>query len=173
MKPIPDHDLESMRPRFMKQVRVEAGPDGCWIWTGAKVKVPGGIRPRILCGSKRRYRAHRVSYRLYVGVIPDGLDVLHKCDVTLCVRPDHLFTGDQKDNMRDAAEKGRIRNRPRRAFLTGEDYAAIRERYSTGESASVIARDFDCHRTLIYKIHSGVRGKEQPNGTNKATEGTG
>ena len=54
--------------------------------------------------------AHRYSWTLRHGEIPDGLDALHHCDVRPCVNWDHLFTGNDMDNQRDAARKGRHRN---------------------------------------------------------------
>ena len=77
---------------------------GCWLWTGC-VKAHGyGV---IFIKNKTQY-AHRVSWELHRGPIPDGLFVLHHCDVPSCVNPEHLFTGTQKDNIQDAAKKGRL-----------------------------------------------------------------
>jgi len=76
---------------------------GCHLWMGAtgeggygKIKVNGSMR-----------RAHRVSYAANIGEIPSGMFVCHKCDTPACVNPDHLFSGDARDNMMDAMKKGR------------------------------------------------------------------
>ena len=51
--------------------------------------------------------SHRAAYTLFVGEIPKGLSVLHKCDNTKCCNPSHLFLGTQVDNMKDMWAKGR------------------------------------------------------------------
>lgn len=81
---------------------------GCWIWMGAQsTRGYGSIKFK---GSSEK--AHRLSYRAFVGPIPDGMHVLHKCDTPSCVNPDHLFCGTHTDNMRDKERKGRG-NQPR------------------------------------------------------------
>ncbi|MFA5027008.1 MAG: HNH endonuclease signature motif containing protein [Candidatus Methylomirabilota bacterium] len=57
----------------------------------------------------KRQAAHRVSFHLAFGDIPEGLYICHHCDNKLCVRPDHLFLGTQKDNMQDWTVKGKNR----------------------------------------------------------------
>ena len=59
---------------------------------------------------KRRQQAHRVAWIKAYGPIPQGLHVLHKCDVKACVNPEHLFLGTHKDNMHDMKVKGRARS---------------------------------------------------------------
>jgi hypothetical protein len=81
--------------------RIAIAANGCHLWTGyveryARVKVRG-----------KSYSAHRIAWELARGPIPEGLYVLHRCDNGACVNPDHLFLGDQFDNMRDMRAKGR------------------------------------------------------------------
>lgn len=72
---------------------------GCWLWMGV-IHASG-------YGHYNGKKAHRLSWELHNGSIPDGMCICHKCDVPSCVNPNHLFLGTQGDNVRDAWTKGR------------------------------------------------------------------
>lgn len=88
-----------MPPRrpFMSSVKKTRS---CWIWTGSIAKKSG-------YGYFTGNLAHRFSWQLFNGKIPEALCVLHKCDIRNCVRPEHLFLGTQKDNTQDCWNKKR------------------------------------------------------------------
>jgi hypothetical protein len=92
--------------RFMAKVSPEP-TSGCWLWTGALGMDGYGIRVHLHGEERKPRRAHRASWEIFRGPIPDGLWVLHRCDNPPCVNPDHLFLGTQTDNIRDAVRKGR------------------------------------------------------------------
>lgn len=107
--------------------------DDCWEWTACKNSAGYG---QIRINGKAEL-AHRVSWELANGPIPDAMYVLHRCDNPSCVRPDHLFLGTSSDNTQDMISKGR------RVILYGEDAGtakltnaqveAMRFLYATGE----------------------------------------
>lgn len=78
---------------------------GCWEWRGC----PSQKYPVFGAGGLGR-KVHRIAYELAHGPIPGGMVVLHRCDNTRCVRPEHLRAGRQRDNVIDMHVKGRHRN---------------------------------------------------------------
>lgn len=75
---------------------------GCWIWMRGRIYSGYGT---ISINSKKTL-VHRVSWTVFRSPIPDGMHVLHSCDVRSCVNPDHLWLGTHADNMRDRKAKG-------------------------------------------------------------------
>lgn len=96
--------------RFWPKVK-KAGANDCWLWTAATADFGYGV---IGAGARGTglIRAHRLSWEIANGAIPDGLFVLHKCDVPACVNPAHLFLGTLEENNADMTAKGRRVNPP-------------------------------------------------------------
>ena len=104
----------------------------------------------------KRGTVHRYIYELLVNPIPAGLLVLHSCDNTSCINPEHLWLGTQKDNVVDMYSKGRgVDNRGAkhgRVKLTEDQVGNIRSLYSRGVSQVVLSSLFNITRATIWKI---------------------
>ena len=113
--------------RMRKRIFDWSAPEaltGCWFWLGS-------------CGNsgygKTRFThskdmtAHRVSYMGFKGEIPEGMNVLHVCDVRTCVNPEHLFLGTQRENIKDMVTKGRHKcpARERTQCPQGHEYSGV------------------------------------------------
>lgn len=114
--------------------KVAFGLSDCWLWWGHIDALGYG---RLVYPGESK--AHRASWRIHCGAIPDGMKVLHRCDVRSCVNPNHLFLGTQEANVRDMIAKGRQRfPTPRHgeanpmSRLTARHVAEIRRRYAAG-----------------------------------------
>ena len=133
--------------------KVDKSTDGCWNWTGSRNKRGYG---RVNLGGKA-HLAHRVVATMYLGLggfTKDSLGaageiVLHSCDNTSCVKPDHLSVGTQKENVRDAMQKGRHsligwsgENHPR-ATISEHTARLIRDRLlETGNKITQVSKEF-------------------------------
>jgi hypothetical protein len=121
-----------IRERFWRYIGPPE-PNGCILWTGARSIGDYGV---IGSGTGKGHMvyANRVSYEMFVGPIPDGLFVLHRCDTPPCVNPFHLFLGTTQDNIADKIAKGRQAKGEGHgiAKLTDAKVRDIRERYARG-----------------------------------------
>lgn len=128
---------------------------GCHIWMGSTDKDGYGTIGRV---DGAHLKAHRESYRLHCGPIPDGAHVLHKCDIPSCINPDHLYLGDPAQNGRDKVERGRAKSAPQPGVrnpmhrLTEADVIDIRARYEANESQRSIGEDYGMSQASISKI---------------------
>lgn len=99
------YSRDTLENRFWRQVDKKSDNE-CWIWSGTKNKKGYGCIIKD-DGSRKRHLAHRASYIINKGEIPDGLYVLHSCDNPSCVNPNHLRVGTQSENIKEAFDKGR------------------------------------------------------------------
>lgn len=149
-KKVLDHEFNN--EYFQKRVTIDL--NGCWIWKGSKHKQGYG---------NARYKnkltlAHRLSWIVHVGEIPEGVKICHKCDVTCCCNPEHLFLGSQKDNVADAIQKGKYENRKqgkRRNKLNWDQVQEIKKLHGEGMSREDIKEKYDVGQTCIAKILTG------------------
>lgn len=123
---------------------------GCWLWDGTlhhdgygQIRIDGVV-----------HRAHRLSYEIHCGGIPDGLGALHKCDVRCCVNPDHIYAGTDKDNSRDKVRRGRtlIGEQNASAKLTSEIVQFLRR---SDETDTELAKRFGVSRPAVRNARCG------------------
>jgi hypothetical protein len=116
--------------------KVFHSPDGCWYWLGTLTRGYGMmfIKKKENNKSITKY-SHRVSYELFIGQVPEGMHVLHRCDNPLCVNPHHLFLGTNRDNVDDKIRKGRSWNKIQmiERFIIQD---ALRTGYKTNDIAN-------------------------------------
>lgn len=141
----------SAHDRFWQMVDMDGDH---WLWTGAVNAAGIGS---FWIDPKHWISAHRFSYIEAYGPIPDELEVLHKCDIPLCVHPEDLFVGTQADNMLDMAQKLRAHGGYK---LTNEIVLSIRAEASSGVAQSDLADTYSITPSMISMI---INRKRYPN----------
>lgn len=158
--------VKSLSERFYENVST-VPEAGCWIWIGSLRHGYGAMHV-----NGYSHGAHRVSWEMHKGSIPPKSYVLHKCDTPACVNPDHLFLGDQFDNMADMKRKGRgpkhqraFGDRQGSAVLTNDQALEI---FMDNRPSRVVAKEYGTNKTTVLNIRNGrqwskITGKECTN----------
>lgn len=136
-----------MNERF-EQKFIPEPMSGCWLWTGATG--PTGYGMFRMDGKTRR--AHRVAHEMYVGPIPNGQSVLHRCDNPTCVNPQHLALGTPKDNADDRDRRGRNAQKLTSAQIL--NICALRE---YGLTQQTLADEYGVSQAQISRVCAGMR----------------
>ena len=158
-KPIVD-----IKDRLLSMIKVNP-ISGCWEWQGSKRRGYGrtiiGSRTN---GTRKSVSAHRLSYQVFVGKIPEGYEICHKCDNPSCINPEHLFAGTRQDNIDDRERKHRnvvkIGEEQPIAKLTKKDVKNARyERAFKGTSFNALAAKYGVSKKTIQNAINGVTWK--------------
>lgn len=145
-----------IKERFWSKTRVnndhEWNGSNCIDWTALKYSFGYGRHYM----NKKQVMAHRASFELFVGEIPSGLCVCHRCDRPECVNPAHLFLGTNKQNSEDRVQKGRQAKGSKngRSVLTEDIVRTIRkflERHPEG-SKRFVGEWFGVSDVMVGKI---------------------
>lgn len=148
------NDLEN---RFFQNFQ-KGSPESCWLWTGSNNGHYGRLYDKTICIETW---AHRISWTIYNGPIPSGMQVCHNCpggDNPLCVNPAHLFLGTQAINMADKVSKGRQQKGSQivQAVLTEGDAERLVADYSNGIPVSNLIKSYKISRQAIYNLLNGL-----------------
>jgi len=139
--------------RFWKKVKKT---DTCWLWTAST----NGRGYGLFWTGEKNVPAHRFAFGLEA--IPEGMNVNHKCDNTLCVNPRHLYAGTQKQNIADMYHRGRDNVQHQKgedhgmATVSDKAVERIRKIYASGcETQRSLALKFNVSQSTIQRWTSG------------------
>ena len=147
--------MKTVKDRFDTKYET-CSKTGCWNWTAGRFHSGYGY---FGVAEWKEKRAHRVSYRLHHGEIPEGKVICHTCDNPGCVNPEHLWLGTQKENMQDAKQKGRVSNGALKGtYKNPKKYGSKTHQYAIHQDAKRAQRYQDMTMLRIHKVY-GMRWK--------------
>ena len=136
--------------RFHKHAKILQDIFACWLWLGAKSHGYAAFY-----AEGRVQYAHQISFRIFTGVIPNGLDVLHTCNTKLCINPNHLYLGTDTENGADRVRDGiSVKgSKAGQAKLTDDLVKYVR--YSC-KSHSELSRELNVGISTIWSVRNGI-----------------
>ena len=122
---------------------------GCWEWQGGRDSWGYGA---LKAQNGTQVGAHRLAHEVWIGPIPEGLQVNHHCDNPPCINPEHLYAGTPRENMQDRG----VRLRQGSRKLLPQDVVKIRELLSETElTQRAIGERFNVSKETVAAIKAG------------------
>ncbi len=163
------YDSAKRTPAAIRFWRHVQKTESCWLWTGGAARGHGQILGDATPENDRPHvYAHRLSWELHRGPIPEGMEVCHNCpggDNGLCVNPAHLFLGTSRENAADSVRKGLLPRGERapHAKLTEPQVIEIRHRYANSSiSHEKLAREYGVSTASIRNIILRINWRHVP-----------
>lgn len=128
-------------------------PGPCWEWRGSRFDNGYGR----LSHQCQTHKAHRASHEVWVGPIPEGHVVRHKCDNPPCINPEHLETGTVAENHDDMWSRGR---RPKNYKFSDAEVREMRNLAAAGMTLKEISAAKDCSISFVSRVVSGKRRQD-------------
>lgn len=150
-------EIERFHKKYVKDKNT-----GCWNWiAGTRPNARGKLYGRHHMDNGKGIGAHRFSFMIHNGEIPNGKYVCHRCDNPLCVNPEHLFIGTHVDNMRDMVEKGRSYkgSGEKKGVSKLTNYQAAEIMQATGTNRD-IAKQYGVSVSVVGRIKRGETYKD-------------
>lgn len=148
------HQSRTFEIRFWDNVEKPDGDGGCWLWSGPASKNGYGV----ITVGHQAFAVHRVSWEKHNNEkVPSGLMVCHKCNVKLCINPDHLYIGTHNDNMRDMSNSNVLKgDKNPKALLSENDVREIKQHIRERRIVyRNLAKMYGVSRQAIQDIASG------------------